>query len=111
MKLISAPEVAFPKDFETYDAKVTDNFSLNRNGLSGTKEFEYLAVPRHAGTYTIPATDFVFFDPSTNNYKMISTDPYTIEVEKGSGSSSSVASYTNNQQDVKELNKDGKDKD
>jgi hypothetical protein len=27
-------------------------------------------------------------------------------VEKGSGSSSSVASYTNNQQDVKELNKD-----
>ena len=106
MKLISAPEVAFPKDFETYDAKVTDNFSLNRNGLSGTKEFEYLAVPRHAGTYTIPATDFVFFDPSTNSYKTISTDPYTIEVEKGSGSSSSVASYTNNQQDVKELNKD-----
>ena len=106
MKLISAPEVAFPKDFETYDPKATDNFSLNRNGLSGTKEFEYLAVPRHAGKYTIPASDFVFFDPSSNSYKTISTEPYTIEVEKGSGSSSSVASYTNNQQDVKELNKD-----
>ena len=106
MKLISAPEVAFPKDFETYDAKATDNFSLNRNGLSGSKEFEYLAVPRHAGKYTIPATDFVFFDPATNSYKTVSTEPYTIEVEKGSGSSSSVESYTNNQQDVKELNKD-----
>lgn len=106
MKLIAAPEVAFPKDFETYDAKTTDNFSLNRNGLSGTKEFEYLAVPRHAGKYTIPATDFVFFDPSTNSYKTVTTEPYTVEVEKGSGSSSSVASYTNNQQDVKELNKD-----
>ena len=106
MKLISAPEVAFPKDFETYDAKATDNFSLNRNGLSGSKEFEYLAVPRHAGKYTIPATDFVFFDPSTSSYKTVSTEPYTIEVEKGSGSSSSVESYTNNQQDVKELNKD-----
>lgn len=106
MKLISAPEVDFPKDFETYDAKATDNFSLTRNGLSGTKEFEYLAVPRHAGKYTIPAADFVFFDPSSNSYKTLSTEPYTIEVEKGSGSSSSVESYTNNQQDVKELNRD-----
>ena len=106
MKLISAPEVAFPKDFETYDTKATDNFSLTRNGLSGTKEFEYLTVPRHAGTYTIPATDFVYFDPTTNSYKTLTTEPYTIEVEKGSGSSSSVADYTNNQQDVKELNKD-----
>ena len=106
MKLISAPEVAFPKDFETYDAKATDNFSLTRNGLNGTKEFEYLAVPRHAGTYTIPATEFVYFDPSTHSYHTLTTEPYTVEVEKGSGSSSSVADYTSNQQDVKELNKD-----
>ena len=106
MKLISAPEVAFPKDFETYDAKATDNFSLTRSGLSGTKEFEYLAVPRHAGTYTIPAAEFVYFDPSSHSYQTLTTEPYTIEVEKGSGSSSSVADYTSNQQDVRELNKD-----
>jgi tetratricopeptide (TPR) repeat protein len=106
MKLISAPEVAFPKDFETYDAKATDNFSLTRNGLSGTKEFEYLAVPRHAGTYTIPAAEFVYFNPATHSYQTLTTEPYTIEVEKGSGSSSSVADYTSNQQDVRELNKD-----
>ena len=106
MKLIEAPEVAFPKDFETYDAKATDNFSLTRNGLSGTKEFEYLAVPRHAGTYTIPAAEFVYFDPSTHSYQTLTTEPYTIEVEKGSGSSGSVADYTSNQQDLRELNKD-----
>ena len=107
MKLISAPDVDFPKDFETYDAKANDNFSLTRTGLSGTKEFEYLAVPRHAGTYTIPSVDFVYFDTSSQTYKTLSTESYTIEVEKGSGTSgSSVSDYTNVQQDVKQLNHD-----
>lgn len=106
MKLISVPEVAFPKDFETYDAKVNDRLSLTRSGLSGSKEFEYLAVPRHAGKFTIPATKFVYFDTSKHAYKTIVTEPYIIRVEKGSGSQSSVSNYTNNQQDIKELNQD-----
>ncbi len=106
MKLISAPEVAFPKDFETYDAKATDNFSLTHSGLSGYREFEYLAVPRHPGKYTIPAAEFVYFDTGTHAYKTLKTDPYTVTVEKGSGSGGSMSSYVNNQQDVKELNRD-----
>ncbi len=107
MKLIGTPEVAFPKDFETYDAKVTDNFKLTRNGLAGNKSFEYLAVPRHPGTYTIPATQFVYFDTSSHNYKTISTESYTIQVEKGDGSSAqSVSDFSSNQQDVTELNTD-----
>ena len=106
MKLISAPEISFPKEFETYDPKVTDNFSLTNNGLSGSREFEYLVVPRHAGKYTIPATGFVFFDPATKSYQTVSTEPFTLDVEKGSGGSSSVANYTGNQRDVKELNQD-----
>lgn len=106
MKLISAPEVAFPKDFETYDAKTTDNFSITHSGLSGSREFEYLAVPRHPGKYTIPAAEFVYFDTGTHTYKTLKTEPYTITVEKGSGSNGSMSSYVNNQQDVKELNQD-----
>ena len=106
MKLISAPEVAFPKDFETYDAKATDNFSLTHSGLSGYREFEYLAVPRHPGKYTVPAAEFVYFDTGTHTYKTLKTEPYTITVEKGSGTGGSMSSYVNNQQDVKELNRD-----
>lgn len=106
MKLISAPEVAFPKDFETYDAKATDNFSLTHSGLSGYREFEYLAVPRHPGKYTVPAAEFVYFDTGTHTYKTLKTEPYTIIVEKGSGTGGSMSSYVNNQQDVKELNRD-----
>ena len=105
MKLIETPEVRFPKDFETYDAKVNDNFNITRNGLNGTKEFEYLAVPRHPGKYTIPPIDFVYFDPSTKTYKTLKTEPYDINVRKGTGTGSQASSYTN-QQDIQELAQD-----
>ena len=62
MKLINTPEVKFPQDFEIYDPKITDEYDLTNNGLSGTKTFEYLAIPRHAGDFTVPAVEFVYFD-------------------------------------------------
>ncbi|MBO7569455.1 MAG: protein BatD, partial [Bacteroidaceae bacterium] len=71
MKLISTPDVPFPKDFETYDAKVNDNFQLTRSGLAGTKDFEYLFVPRHAGTYEIPSANFIYFDTESRSYKTL----------------------------------------
>ncbi len=106
MKLIRTPEIAFPKDFENYDAKINDNFSLTQSGLSGTKEFEYLVVPRHAGTYTIPAAEFIYFDVDSKSYKTLTTEPYTIKVNKGKGGSVQTADYSNSQQDVRQLNQD-----
>lgn len=107
MKLFNAPVVEFPKDFETYDAKVNDKFELTRSGLSGTKEFEFLAVPRHAGTYTIPAIKFAYFDVDSHTYKTLSAGPYTVNVKKGKGGNAqSVSNYSNQQQDVEQLNQD-----
>lgn len=107
MKLISTPEIAFPKDFETYDAKVNDNFQLTRTGLSGTKEFEYLFVPRHAGTYEIPAAKFIYFDTESRSYKTLTTEAYTLKVNKGKGGGNqSVSNYSGQQQDVQQLNQD-----
>ena len=107
MKLINTPNVAFPKDFETYDAKVTDNFSISTDGLTGTRQFEYLAVPRTHGTYTIPPINFVYFDTSSKSYKTVSTEPYTIVVEKGKGTSNkAVADFTNGQRAVDQIGVD-----
>ena len=107
MKLINAPKVDFPKDFEVYDPKVNDKFSLTKNGLSGTKEFEYIVVPRHGGEYKIPSISFVYFDPSSKTYKTLKSEEYTINVKKGTGSSArTVNDYSSQQQDVKELDQD-----
>ncbi len=107
MKLISTPEVQFPKDFETYDAKVNDNFQLTSTGLSGSKDFEYLFVPRHPGTYEIPASEFIYFDTESRSYKTIKTEAYTLKVNKGKGGAGqSVSNYSGQQQDVQQLNQD-----
>ena len=90
MKLIKNPEVKFPADFEVYDPKVDNKFTLKTSGLSGNKVIEYLAIPRHGGNYTIPAVEFSYFDVKSGAYKTLSTPEYTLNVAKGSGSSSSA---------------------
>ena len=106
MKLINTPEVGFPQDFEIYDPKVDNNFNLTREGLSGSKVIEYLAIPRHAGNYTIPAIEFVYFDLKSKTYKTLKTDPYTLNVAKGEGNASQVFSNFTSKEDLKVLGKD-----
>ena len=107
MKLIATPTVKFPKDFETYDAKVNDKFQLTRSGLAGTKEFEYLFVPRHPGTFEIPAAEFIYFDTDSRSYKTLKTEAYTLKVNKGKGGSGqSVSNYSGQQQEIQQLNQD-----
>ena len=107
MKLISTPDVKFPQDFEVYDPKVNDNFELTKGGLSGSKTIEYLAIPRHAGNFTIPAIEFTYFDLRSKSYKTLKTESYKLNVAKGEGGSSSqvVTNFTN-KEDVKLLGKD-----
>ena len=106
MKLINTPEVGFPQDFEIYDPKVDNKFNLTRNGLSGNKVIEYLAIPRHAGTYTIPPIEFSYFDLKSQSYKTLKTDTYTLNVAKGEGNSDQVVANFTSKEDLKVLGQD-----
>lgn len=106
MKLIGTPEVKFLQDFEIYDPKVTDDYKLTNSGLTGTKTFEYLAIPRHAGNFTIPAIEFTYFDLKSNSYKTLKTEAYNLKVAKGQGNADQVISDFTNKESVKMLGKD-----
>lgn len=90
LKLITAPIVDFPKDFDTYDAKTNDNTKVSANGLHGELTFDYTFVPRNVGDYTIPAVNFVYFDTSTNSYQTIHTQPIHLHVAKGERSNADI---------------------
>ena len=111
MKLIKTPAIDWPEGFEPYDPKVTNNFNTTTAGVSGTKSIEYLAIPRSAGDYTIPAVTFSYFDIEDKAYRTLSTPEYTIHVKRGAGSSESsanegaVVSYTH-KEDIKQLGTD-----
>lgn len=104
LKLIKQPEVLFPKDFDKYDAKITDKTKLTANGLEGSMIYDILAVPRHQGKYEIPPIEFTYFNTATKKYETVKSEGFTLNVAKGSGSSS-VNDFTG-QEDLQLLNKD-----
>ena len=104
MKLLKQPIVKFPKDFDSYDAKVTDNTKLTTQGLEGSIIYDFLAVPRHQGEFEIPAIEYIYFDTRINAYKTVKTESFKLSVAKGDGTGT-VATF-NGQEDVKLLNSD-----
>lgn len=106
LKLLSTPEVKFPEDFEVYDPKVENNFRLTNAGLSGSQVIEYLAIPRNAGTFKIPSIKFSYFDIHSQSYKVLTTDEYTLQVEKGAGNAAQTIANFTNKEDLKVLNED-----
>ena len=106
LKLISNPEIKFPDDFEVYDPKVDNQVRLTKEGLTGNKVIEYLAIPRHAGNYKIPGASFSYFDIRSKSYKTLNTEDYVINVEKGAGNADQVIANFTNKEDLKVLGED-----
>ncbi len=101
LKLIKQPVVTFPKDFDKYDAKITDKTKLTANGVEGNMIYDFLAVPRNPGKYTIPAVTFTYYDTAADSYKTIKTQSFDLTVEKGTGGGNNSADFTEEQnQDI-----------
>lgn len=103
MKLMKAPKVNFPQDFEIYDPKVSDKTTNTSFGAKGNVVYDYVVVPRHGGKFNIAPVEFCYFDPEAQSYKTLKTDSFTIAVAK---SKSTGSSNYHEQEDLKVLNND-----
>ena len=79
LKLIEEPKINFPESFETFDPKVAENISV-AGGVSGSKTFDYLIIPREAGQYKINSLSFSYFDPEKKAYVNIPAPEFSIQV-------------------------------
>lgn len=102
LMLINAPSPEFPSIFEVYDPQITDNIKKGENGVSGSRSYEWILIPRSKGHYTIPRLAVVFFDPSTGQYVTKYIDKQEIEV--AGGQTTTVSS--GQKDDVLHLNSD-----
>ena len=106
IELVDKVNISFPPDFEVYDPKINSNINANISGVSGTKTFEYLIIPRTPGTFKINPVRFSYFDLKNNTYQTISSPEYNIKVAKGDGSASNVTYSAVNQADIKYIGSD-----
>lgn len=108
LKLLKQPEISVPKDFDKYDAKVTDKTKLSDQGLTGSMIYDFLVVPRNQGSYELPAIEFTYFDTTANTYKTVKTSPIKIEVEKGDGRKGDLTDYSQKEdKDIRPIHETG----
>lgn len=107
IKLIDAPKIAFPSDFDSYDPKISENISATSGGVSGSKTFEYLLIPRNPGQFTIDPVSFSYFDTEDGQYKSLSSKDFKLDIAKGADNQSAgVVSNNLSREDVKYIGKD-----
>ena len=104
LMLIDAPKLNFPKVFEVYDPQIDDKISRSNSGISGSRTFEWVLIPRSQGDYEIPAFDFAYFDPSTGKYATSHVDAISVHINKGDPNA--MKNVTSNKSNVKLLNSD-----
>jgi tetratricopeptide (TPR) repeat protein len=80
LKFVDAPPLTFPEEFEVYDPKTKENISNGPEGLSGTKQYDYLIIPRQPGDYKIEAKTFSWFDPSAGKYFTTNSPEFAVKV-------------------------------
>jgi hypothetical protein len=106
IKLLKAPVPDIPADFEKYDPKVSDSLKTEPTGISGSRSYGYLLIPRHQGDYTINPVKFSYFNPETGSYRTLTTPPFRMKVEKGTAQQNVTSFAGTDKQEVKLLDKD-----
>lgn len=107
LKQLSTPVLNFPQDFEVFDPEIKDNIKISNSGISGKKTFNFLVIPRHRGTFEIPAYEFSYFDTKSKKYKTLVHPAQTITVERGENEQdANTVAKSIDKQNVEILNSD-----
>ncbi len=106
LSLINPPNITLPPDIEKYDPKTTDRITTDSNGVSGSRKFSYLLIPRHQGDFTLNPAAFTYFNPATRKYVTLQGKPFSIKVNKGDALANAPAFNSSEQQDIKLLGND-----
>lgn len=80
LKLISAPKLEFPEEFEVFEPKLIENYTSKGNTVSGTKSYEYTIIPQDGGNFTLPEYEFGYFDLNKKSYVTFKLPETQIEV-------------------------------
>lgn len=105
LKLLNPPAILFPPDIESYDPKISENIARQGNVIAGSRTFEYLLVPRHAGTQKIQPFPFSYFDVEKKSYVTLTSPEFMLAVARGSDAASTSVSGIS-KEDVRLLGED-----
>jgi cytochrome c-type biogenesis protein CcmH/NrfG len=85
------PEITWPRSLRAYVDRVDEQVSTVEGRLGGTKTFRYLVVPDSAGSVTVPAVAYPYYDLGAHGYRTASVGPTSVPVAVGEEAATSAA--------------------
>ena len=77
---INGPTIPETADWRSYEPESNFQPRIVDSALLGTKRFDYVMIPKQAGTLEIPEMRFAYFEPGTQRYTQLSSPAIEIEV-------------------------------
>jgi hypothetical protein len=91
LQTLPEPSIAFPDAFEVYPPETSQNIERSGNQIRGSKQYEYVLIPRVSGTHTIPEVRYGYFNPATEQYAVASAAPIRTVVTGDSDEGPAIA--------------------
>jgi hypothetical protein len=80
LSAVAPPSLDLPPDFEMFPPEVSELVMPTSTGLSGSKTFEYVLIPRAPGAREIPSVSVNYFDRTTETYRTAETGALSLTV-------------------------------
>jgi hypothetical protein len=103
IKLVEPMNLNLPESFESYDPKINESIKTI-GGVSGSKTYDYLIIPREKGNFTLSELGFSYFDVTKKKYISIPSPEITLHVLEGDGTNAQIIS--SNKKEIKETEND-----
>lgn len=77
---LQPPDLGLAADIEVFPPEVSDRTHATQTGLAGTKEFQFVLVPRAPGRGQIPPIVLHYLDDATGEYRSAATSTMPLTV-------------------------------
>lgn len=89
IKLVDPLKLNLPESFEVYDPKISENVKTS-GGVSGSKTYDYLIIPREEGEFTLSDLNFSYFDTEKKQYVSLPSPDIKLTILPGDGNSAKI---------------------
>ena len=86
----AAPSLEIP-GARVFPPRVTSDLKTTRQGIEGSKTWEFVIVPEKEGTYEVPSISFSSFDPATQSPRTDRTNAIPVTVSAAAASAPASA--------------------
>lgn len=105
LKMVDDIILDFPSSFELFEPQTDEKIRTTISGMTGSKTYRYLVIPRNSGLQSIGPLSYSYFDPKTETYKTMYDGELVFDIAKGSGDESGSFTLLD-KQDVELINED-----